>query len=293
MILVVGSTGLLGLATVTQLHAKGHVVRAMIREGSKRADAVRALGVPTVLGDLNDRRSLERACAGATCVVTTATNMGSTTRGDTMRGVDLEGQLALVEAAQRAGVRRYVQISASPNLTTRAPLVRYKREVERAVRASGIPFTILQPSAFMELWLSPMMGWDLPAARGRISGRGEQALSWISLEDVATFTVLAATDDRLADRTVPIGGPDALTPLAVRAIAERVAGRRFKVSHVPLGVLSFARRLSGPFSDFIASATAMSLDMAKGDAQDMGPLLREFPVTLTTVEEHFRRSLQR
>ena len=291
MILVVGSTGLLGLATATRLHAKGHAVRAMVREGSKRADAVRALGVPTVIGDLKDRGSLERACDGATCVITTATNMGSTTRGDTMRGVDLQGQLALVEAAQRAGVGRYVQVSVSPNLTTRAPLVWYKREVEQAVRASGIPFTILQPSAFMEIWLSPMMGWDLQAARVRISGRGENASSWISLDDVATFAVLAATDARLANRTVPLGGPEALSPRDVQAIAERVVGRPMKVSHLPLGVLTFARLLSGPFSDFVASATAMSLGIAKGDVVDMAPLLREFPVPMTTVEAHFRRSL--
>ena len=136
-----------------------------------------------------------------------------------------------------------------------------------------------------------MMGWDLQAARVRISGRGENASSWISLDDVATFAVLAATDARLANRTVPLGGPEALSPRDVQAIAERVVGRPMKVSHLPLGVLTFARLLSGPFSDFVASATAMSLGIAKGDVVDMAPLLREFPVPMTTVEAHFRRSL--
>lgn len=49
----------------------------------------------------------------------------------------------------------------------RAPLMRYEREVERAIRAGGMRWTVLQPSNFMEVWLSGALGWNVSARRPR------------------------------------------------------------------------------------------------------------------------------
>ena len=62
--------------------------------------------------------------------------MGSKDKSLTLRAIDRDAQLQLVDVAKAGGVQHFVYTSASPNLDLSAPLVRYKREVERAVRAS-------------------------------------------------------------------------------------------------------------------------------------------------------------
>src|SRR5207245_4735193 len=109
MILVVGATGELGSAIVRRLLGRGERVRALVRKSSdaSRVQELRGAGAETVEGDLKDPASLQRACAGIETVVTTA---NSARRGppDTVETVDDKGNAALVEAAKKAGVRRFV-----------------------------------------------------------------------------------------------------------------------------------------------------------------------------------------
>ena len=86
-------------------------------------------------------------------------------------------------------MQQYVCVSLTPNLQPSAPLVRYKREVECVVQASGMRWTILQPSVFMQVWLSSMRGWDIGAGKAMIFGAGTAPMSWISLGDVAEHAV--------------------------------------------------------------------------------------------------------
>ena len=64
-----------------------------------------------------------------------------------------------------------------------------KRGVERYLRESGVSYTILRPSVFMEVWLNPMLGFDYEGGAVRVYGSGDRAVSWISLGDVAEFAV--------------------------------------------------------------------------------------------------------
>jgi uncharacterized protein YbjT (DUF2867 family) len=152
MILVVGATGMLGLEICRRLREEGRAVRGLVRPGSPREPLLRELGVEIHHGDLRAPPTVGPACDGVTTVVSTATAMGAKERGLTLRSVDRDGQLALVELARLRGVSAFVYLSASPNLRRSAPLIRYKREVERAVRTSGMRWTIVQPSAFMDVW---------------------------------------------------------------------------------------------------------------------------------------------
>jgi len=183
--------------------------------------------VDIATGDLTDSATIDAACTGVTTVVSTATGMGSRRRGDSLRAIDRAGQLALVTAAKRCGVQRFVYMSISPNFGPVAPLLRYKREVERAVVASGMRYTILQPSAFMEVWLGPLLKWDLKAGTGQIFGKGDRPMSLISIDDVAAFSVIGATDPRAANRVIPLGGPQAITPVEVVRIFESVTGKDY------------------------------------------------------------------
>src|SRR5215475_784243 len=97
------------------------------------------------------------------------------------------GQLQLVEAAMESGVKHFIYVSYSRNMNADCPLTTAKRTVEQRIMGIGMSYTILRPSAFMEVWLSPFVGFDYPNNQARIYGTGQNPLSWISFIDVARF----------------------------------------------------------------------------------------------------------
>lgn len=287
MTLVVGATGLLGRRLCERLRDRGEPVRALVRTGSSPARV--PAGIGSITGDLRNPHSLVDACRGARVVITTANTMSRRRPGDTLAGVDRDGALALVAVAASAGVERFVYTSASPVLPPDNPFIRYKREVEAAVRASGMAWTILQPSAFMEVHAGPVAGWDFARGRARLMGSGRAPVSYISVDDVAAFAVAAAFSPAGRNRDLRLAGPEPLTPLDAVAIAERVTRRRFQVLRLPGPILRVLSMVARPFNESFSSLCRMGLALDLGDVLDMIPLQQEFGVSQTTFDVYARR----
>ena len=231
MILVVGATGLVGSEICGQLAARGKQVRALVRATADPAkvDRLRALGAEITVGDLRDANSLQAACRGANAVITTASALPFTYEPDvnTPQTTDQDGYLSLIAAAREAGTRHFVHTSFPP-VAASFPLQDAKRAVEDGLRSSGLTYTILQPTFFSEVWLSPGMGFDYVNHKATIYGEGQNATSWISYADVAQFAVACLDNPAARNATLELGGPDALSPLAVVGVFEKVGGRSFR-----------------------------------------------------------------
>jgi uncharacterized protein YbjT (DUF2867 family) len=291
MILVVGATGLLGTEICRRLRERGWPVRGLVRAGSPKEAALRELGVEIVHGDLRMPATVDAACRDCEAVISTATAMGSTDRSLTVRAIDHDGQLRLVESAKTNGVQTFVYVSVTPTLRSTAPLVRYKREVERAVRASGMRWSILQPTVFMEVWLGRLLGWDHVAGRAQIFGAGTTPVSWISVADVAEYAVRSLDDPRLADVDLPIAGSEMLSPNQVVEIFEQASGRPYRARRIPRALLT----LLAPIAAFLDEEIASKMDMAAQftrDADIDSPLQRDLALPLTTVREYAARVLR-
>ncbi len=288
MILVVGATGVLGAEICRLLRESGEEARALVRHGSSREERLKNLGVSVVYGDLASRVALEEACSDAKIVITTATAMSSTEKGNSLRAVDRDGQLLLVDVAKAAGVEHFIHISLSPNLSGNSPLVRYKREVAAAVRASGMRWTILQPSVFMDTWLSSLLGWDFAKAKAMVFGSGAAPVSYISVNDVARYAVLATHDSRLWNREIPLGGPADLSPNEVVGIFESVSKRKYKVRKAPAPMLALLSPVVSLIDDRIGSGMALGAECSKGD-RIRSPLQMELGLKLTTVRDYAER----
>jgi uncharacterized protein YbjT (DUF2867 family) len=287
MILVVGATGVLGSEICRRLRDRNRDVRGLVRTGSPKEAALRKLGVEISSGDLRSRAAIEAACRGVSAVITTATAMGSKDKSLTLRAIDRDAQLQLVEVARNSGVEKFVYVSLSPQLR-RAPLVRHKRAVEAAVRASGMQWTILQPCAFMEIWLGKELGWDIAAGSATMVGAGRAGMAWISVVDVADYAVRSLDDPRLANRDLPLGGPELLSPSEVVKIFEAVSRRQFKIKRIPRPMLALLAPVIAPFNEAIGSGMSMFAQAALGDDIDTS-LQREVGVQLTTVREYATR----
>jgi uncharacterized protein YbjT (DUF2867 family) len=291
MILVVGATGMLGLEICRRLREQGRAVRGLVRAGSPREPLLRELGVEIHHGDLRTPPTVAPACDGITTVVSTATAMGAKEKGITLRAVDRDGQLALVELARLRGVKAFVFLSASPNLRRSAPLIRYKREVEHAVRTSGMRWTVVQPSAFMDVWFSSLLGWDHVAGRAMIFGPGTAPVSWICIADVALHVRAAIDDERVANVELPLGGPETLSTRQVVKTFEQVSGRPYSVRRVPRRVLSVMVPIAATFDEAVGSGMSLGAQTAAGDVID-SPLQRELDLPLTTVHDYATRVLR-
>ena len=291
MILVVGATGMLGLEVCRRLREQGRAVRGLVRRGSPKEPRLHELGVEVVHGDLRTPPTVAPACDGVSAVVSTATAMGAKDKGLTLRNVDRDGQLALVELARLRGVRSFVYLSASPNLRRSAPLIGYKREVERAVRTSGMRWTIVQPSAFMDVWFSSLLGWDHVTGRSMIFGDGTAPVSWICIHDVAEHVCAAIHDERVANVELPLGGPEPLGTRQVVKIFEQVSGRPYSVRRVPRPVLQVMAPLAAMVDEAIGSGMSLGAQTARGDVID-SPLQRELDLPLTSVRDYATRVLR-
>ena len=113
MILVAGSTGLLGSEICRQLTAQQKKVRALVRKTSapEKIDALKQMGCSLTEGDFKDKASLAVACKDCDTVITTVSSTISHQEGDNIQTVDHDGNLSLVAAAKEAGVKHFIFIS--------------------------------------------------------------------------------------------------------------------------------------------------------------------------------------
>jgi uncharacterized protein YbjT (DUF2867 family) len=293
MILVVGATGMVGGEICRRLVAKGETVRALVRPSASpgKVEALHELGVRTVLGDLRDRASLAVACAGADAVVTTVSSMPfSFVAGENdIETTDLRGQMALVDVARASGVGHFVYVSFSKNLDLDFPLRNAKRAVEAHLRESGMPYTILRPCCFMEVWLGPAVGFDPANGKVTIYGTGNNPLSYVAVDDVAEFAVRSLDFHAARNAIIEIGGPSAITPLDAVRVFEDLAGRRFDVQHVEMDALT-EQQAAAP-DDMGRSFAGLMRCVARGDAIPMTETSRAFGVELTPVRAYAEASL--
>lgn len=240
-VLVVGATGNLGSEVVRLLSVSGYRTRALVRSGNgaledEHAAARRArvaqLASETIVADLTLPETLVHACEGVRSVVSTATALLSRRSGDSLESVDRAGHLALVDAAERAGVKHFCYVSFLPT-PFQSEFQSAKRAVEARLRASSMTHTIIQATAFMEVWLSPAMGFSPETGRVRILGSGNAQVSWVSIHDVARFAAASLERPRFENTTVELGGPDALSPLQVLKIFEELGARGVVAEFVP------------------------------------------------------------
>ncbi len=291
MILVVGSTGLVGSEICRRLVAEHQPVRALVRANSnaEKVDALKKLGVDVVVGDVRDPASLLAACQGIRTVITTVSSMPFSYQPgqNDIQTVDLDGETNLIAAAKAAGVEHFIYTSFSGNLEGDFPLRNAKRAVEKRLKESGLTYTILRPSCFMEVWLSAAVGFDAGKAQVQVYGSGDQLIGWIALGDVAAFAVASVNNPAARNCALELGGPESLSPHEVIKIFEEVQKRPFAVTYVPPEALK--AQLPGVTDPMQQSFIGLMLCVAQGDPIDMRPVLNDFSISLTTVREYAAR----
>jgi len=240
MVLVVGATGLVGGEAARLLSAKGIGVRGLVRPSSDptKIEGLEKADVSIVRGDLRQPESLAAACRGIDAVITTVSAMPfSWQQSNTIQDVDRKGQMALIDAARKAGVRRIVYVTFPHDSANSFPLDNAKIAAEEHLKASGLEYAVLQASFFMEVWLSPAFGFDYGSGKAAVFGEGKNKHSWVSYRDVARTAAEAVSNSKAKNVVLPVGGPEALSPLEVIKVFGKNSGGSWQVNHVPVEAL--------------------------------------------------------
>lgn len=287
-ILVVGATGMLGGRISKRLLADDRPVRVLVRHNSPSdelaqqglattAQSLIDAGARPVYADLKDPSSLVAALEGVDTVITTA---NSALRGgeDNVENVDLRGNRSLIDAAKTAGVKHFIFTSVNAaDANSPVAFVAAKGQTEQYLQASGIPYTITAPNAFMEIWVAMIVAG--PALSGQpvtVVGSGERIHSFICIDDVASFTVAAVDNLAAQNSSLVLGGPQAVSFRDAARIYSNLIGREVPIASVGPGE---------PIPGLPESAVPMAAGFDLYDSpMEMDELCETYGITLTPLE---------
>jgi NADH dehydrogenase len=179
----------------------------------------------------------------------------------------MEGNVNLIRAAKAAGVEHFVLISVcQASADHPIELFRLKYRAEEELRSSGMDWTIIRPTAYMETWLGILGAPLLASGTTRIFGRGQNPVNFVSAQDIAHLAELAVTDEAMRGAIIEAGGPDNLTMTDLVNTFQTVTGASGTVSHVPRPVLRAMSALMKPLNPALAGLMQAALVM---DTMDM------------------------
>ncbi len=234
-VLVAGGTGRLGTVLVAALARRNVDVRVLTRE-PQRAAAEPAAHVQTVFGDVRDPASLVAAVAGV-AVVVSAVHGFTGPRGVSPASVDRDGNHHLIDAARAAGAHMVLMsvVGAAPD--SAMELFRMKHAAEAELTASGMPATIVQATAFLELWIELLRQTAGRKNRPLVFGRGRNPINFVSVRDVAALVEQVIIDPTTRGETLQLGGPDNLTLDQLAGMVAADNGVAGSPRHIPRAAL--------------------------------------------------------
>lgn len=263
-VLVAGATGKQGGAAAKALIEKGFKIKALTRNPSSPiARALQKAGAEIVKGDLTDKASLAGALEGVYAV------FAMTTPFQNGHGAEVEQGINIVDAAKSAGIGHLVFSSvASADKSTGIPHFDSKYKVEQYIAASGIPYTIISPTAFMENFIQPFALANLRQGKIARALPATRPLQLIAVEDIGSFAafVIENGNEFLGER-IDIAG-DERTGEETAVILSKIAGRTLKYEGFP------PAKLKSQSPDL---AIMMEWQLKNDYTADIGRLRLDFP----------------
>ncbi len=205
-----------------------------------------------------------------------------------MRAVDERGNRMLAKAAADAGVERFILVSvaqAAPDHPIE--LFRAKAAAEAAVRSSGIAWTIVRPTAYLETWLGIVGGPMVASGKALIFGRGRNPINFVSAIDVARTIEHAVAAPIEARQTIEVPGPQNLTLLDLVDIVRAVTGRSGSSRQIPRAMLRLLSVVLRPVNRMRAGQIGAALVMDTREMAVDGPAIRAMDpsIPMTTAAE--------
>jgi len=243
-LLIIGGTGTLGRQVALQALTKGYQVRCLVRN-LRKANFLKEWGAELVYGDLTLPETLPPCLRGITAVIDASTSRPYDL--STMKKIDWDGKLALLEASKTANIQHFVFCSALnleqfPNIQ----LLAMKQGIEVKIKESGIPYTIFRLTGFyqglIEQYAIPILE-DLPIWITNES----TCVSYMDTQDIAKFCLRTLQLPKTRNKTFFLGGPKGWLSSEIIKLCEQLAGQSAKVKKISVSILKISSQVLGFF----------------------------------------------
>jgi uncharacterized protein YbjT (DUF2867 family) len=243
-LLIIGGTGTLGRQVVLQALTKGYKVRCLVRN-FRKASFLKEWGVELVYGDLTRPETIPPCFIGISAVIDAST--GRSTDLDSLKQVDWNGKLCLIEAAKAANVKRFIFFSAqNVEQFENIPLMKLKYGIEQKLKESNIPYTIFRLTGFyqglIEQYAIPILE-NLP-----IWVTNENtSIAYMDTQDIAKFVLRSLQIPQTSNQIFFLSGLKSWVSVEIINLCEQFAGQKAKVQRVPLIILKLISNFVGFF----------------------------------------------
>ena len=286
MILVTGATGKNGTELGKLLASRNIPFRAMVRSTDRTTELATAAGVELVVGDFDDKASIERALRG---IERAFLLTNSTERAE-------EQQRGFVATAGRTGLKHIVKLSQfAADEASPVRFLRYHAAVERAIIESGMAYTFIRPNLFMQ----GLLGFSQSVkAEGRFfAAAGDAKISVVDVRDNAAVAAAALTRLGHEGRTYTLTGPAALTHAEMAAGLSEATGHPIAFVDVPpeamrdalLGMGMPPSQADGLVEDYAHYRRGEAASVASGVQDATGQMPRPFAAFARDYASAFER----
>jgi NADH dehydrogenase len=294
-IFLTGGTGYVGRDLVGRLRSAGHEVRCLVRRESaaKLADMP---GVETVVGDITDRAGLKGkldGCEAAINLVGIIKEMPS--QGVTFERVHYEGARNVIDEAVRAGIGRFLQMSAlGAREGAKSRYHQTKYQAEQYLKQSGLKFTIFRPSIIFgprDQSINLMAGIIKVSPVFPVIGNGRNKWQPVALENVTQGFVAALTSSSAVNKIYQVGGPQAMEYDQVLDTIAGVLGRRIIKIHQPVSLIKPVVSIMERFPFFPLSRDQLIM-LQEDNICDAAPFFDELRIQPIAFKEGISRYLK-
>ena len=243
-LLIIGGTGTLGRQMVLQALMKGYKVRCMVRN-FRKANFLKEWGVELVYGDLIKPETLPPCFKGITAVIDASTSRPNEL--ESLKKVDWDGKIALIEAAKVANIQRFIFFSAqNVEQFENIPLMKLKYGIEKKLEQSQVPYTIFRLTGFyqglIEQYAIPILE-NLP-----IWVTNENTyIAYMDTQDIAKFSMRALQIPQTINQTFFLSGLKGWLSSEIIILCEQLAGQTARIQRVPLIILKLISNFFGFF----------------------------------------------
>ncbi|MHC5736824.1 SDR family oxidoreductase [Nostoc sp.] len=237
-LLIVGATGTLGRQVARRAIDEGYKVRCLVRS-SKKAAFLKEWGAELVPGNLRYPDTLAEALEGVTQVIDASTSRP--TDSLSIKQVDWDGKVALIQAAKAAGVERFIFFSIlDADKYPEVPLMEIKRCTELFLAESGLNYTILRLAGFMQGLIGQYGIPILEAQPVWVTGNSSP-IAYMDTQDIAKFAIRALSVPETENQAFPVVGTRAWSAEEIINLCERLSGKDARVTRMPINLLRAVR----------------------------------------------------
>lgn len=239
-LLIIGATGTLGRQVARRAIDEGYKVRCLVRS-AKKATFLKEWGAELVPGDLCYPETLQAALEGVAAVIDASTSRP--TDSLSIRQVDWDAKVSLIQASVAAGVERFIFFSIlNAEKYPEVPLMEIKRCTELFLAESGLNYTILRVAGFMQGLIGQ---YGIPILEGQpvwVTG-DSSPIAYMDTQDVAKFAIRALKVPETQKQTFPVVGTRAWSAEEIISVCERLSGKEARITRMPINLLRTMRRV--------------------------------------------------